>query len=125
MEKVSCLSLPNCLKLTNGQVEVVVTTDIGPRIIRYGFVGGENILGELGGSLEKKTEWQAWGGHRLWIAPEGQPRSYGPDNTPIAHEPVRTRGIRLTQPVEAGTGIEKEMVVTLDDTGSGVTVLIA
>ena len=47
MEKVSCLNLPNCLKLSNGQVEVVVTTDIGPRIIRYAFVGGENILGEM------------------------------------------------------------------------------
>ena len=49
MEKVSCLNLSNCLKLSNGQVEVVVTTDIGPRIIRYAFVGGENILGEMGG----------------------------------------------------------------------------
>ena len=123
MEKVSCLSLPNCLKLTNGQVEVVVTTDIGPRVIRYAFVGADNILAELGGSLEKKTDWQPWGGHRLWIAPEGQPRSYGPDNTPIAHTASGPRSIRLTQPVEPGTGIEKEIVVTLDETGSGVTLL--
>jgi hypothetical protein len=123
VEKVSCLSLANCLKLTNGQIEVVVTTEIGPRVIHYGLVGGENIFAQLGGSIEKKTEWQPWGGHRLWIAPEGQPRSYGPDNGPIAYEAAGPRGIRLRQPVEAATGIEKEIVVTLDDTGSGVTVL--
>jgi hypothetical protein len=122
VEKVSCLNLPNCLKLSNGQVEVVVTTDIGPRIIRYAFIGGENILGEIGGK-PGSTEWQPWGGHRVWIAPEGQPKSYGVDNSPIKHEMVGTRGIRLMQPVEPGTGIEKELVVTLDETSSGVTVL--
>jgi hypothetical protein len=122
VEKVSCLNLSNCLKLSNGQVEVVVTTDIGPRIIRYAFVGGDNILAELGGKPGQK-EWQAWGGHRLWIAPEGQPRSYGPDNGPIKHESAGPRAIRLTQPVEAGTKIEKEILVTLDEQGSGVTVL--
>jgi hypothetical protein len=122
VEKVSCLNLSNCLRLSNGQVEVVVTTDIGPRIIRYAFIGGENILGEIGGK-PGAAEWQAWGGHRVWIAPEGQPRSYGLDNSPIRHEAVGKNGIRLTQPVEPGSGIEKEMVVTLDETGSGVTVL--
>lgn len=122
VEKVSCLNLPNCLKLSNGQVEVVVTTDIGPRVIRYAFVGGENILSELGGKPGHPV-WQAWGGHRVWIGPEGQPRSYGPDNGPIKHEAVGANAVRLTQPVEAGTKIEKELLVTLDPQGSGVTVL--
>jgi hypothetical protein len=122
VEKVSCLNLSNCLKLSNGEIEIVVTTDVGPRVIRYAFVGGENIFAEIGGKPGVK-EWQTWGGHRLWIGPEGQPRSYGPDNTPIAHAAAGPRGIRLTQPVEAGTGIEKEIVITLDETGSGVTVL--
>ena len=122
VEKVPCLNLPNCLRLSNGQVEVVVTTDIGPRIVRYAFIGGENILAEMPGK-PGATQWQGWGGHRLWIAPEGMPRSYGPDNSPIRHEAVGTRGVRLTQATEPGTGIEKEMVVTLDDTGPGVTVL--
>lgn len=122
VEKVSCLNLPNCLKLSNGQVEIVVTTDVGPRVIRYALVGGENILGELGGK-PGAAQWQAWGGHRLWIAPEGEPRSYGPDNSPIRHEMIGNRGVRLTQPVEPASGIEKEMVVTLDETGSGVTIV--
>ena len=59
----------------------------------------------------------------MWIAPEGQPRSYGPDNGPIKHEAVGPRGMRLTQPVEAGTRIEKEMRRHPRRQGSGVTVL--
>lgn len=122
VEKVSCLNLPNCLKLSNGQVEVVVTTDIGPRVIRYAFIGGENILAEIPGK-PGAAEWQTWGGHRLWIGPEGMPKSYGLDNSPIKHEAVGKNGIRLTQPTEPGTGIQKEMIVTLDETGPGVTIL--
>src|SRR5690349_21268665 len=68
VEKVNCVNLPNCYKLTNGTVELVVTTDIGPRVMRYAFVGGENILGEIPGSTADKDRntWQSWGGHRLW-----------------------------------------------------------
>jgi hypothetical protein len=122
VKNVPCSNLPNCLQLSNGQVEVVVTTDIGPRIARYAFVGGENILADLRGSIEKKTEWQGWGGHRLWIGPEDRVRSYGPDNDPIQHEKVGANGVRLTQPVEPGSKIQKEIVVTLDATGTGVTI---
>src|SRR5262249_4006378 len=122
VEKVTCVNLPNCYKLSNGQAEVVVTTDIGPRVMRYALVGGENILGEVPGSAAEKDKntWQSWGGHRLWIAPEGQPKSYGPDNRPIKHT-VTGSTIRLEQPVEPGTGIQKTMTVTLDASGSGVT----
>jgi hypothetical protein len=122
VEKVSCQNLPNCYKLSNGQVEVVVTTDIGPRVARYGFVGGDNILGELPGSTAEKDKnsWQSWGGHRLWIAPEGQPKSYGPDNSPITHT-VTGNTIRLEQPVEPATHIQKVIEVTLDVHGTGVT----
>jgi hypothetical protein len=125
VEKVTCLSLSNCYKLSNGTVELVGTTDIGPRVMRYAFVGGENILGEVKGSLADKDKqtWQAWGGHRVWIAPEGQPKSYGPDNSPIKYTQVAPNSVRLEQPVEPGTGIQKSMTVTLEATGTGVTVV--
>ena len=32
------------LCLTNGVIEAYVTIDVGPRIIRFGFVGGQNIM---------------------------------------------------------------------------------
>jgi hypothetical protein len=124
VDKVACLGFANCQRLSNGTVEVVVTTDIGPRIVRYALAGGENILGEVPDSVVKTAlgDWKAWGGHRLWHAPEGMPRSYAPDNAPVRFELVGADTIRLIQPVEAGTGMQKTMTVKLDATGTGVTV---
>jgi hypothetical protein len=121
VEKVAYLNLPNCLKVSNGTVELIITTDVGPRIIRYGFVGDENILGEVPEASVKTAlgEWKPLGGHRLWHAPEAMPRTYSPDNGPIE---VKQEGntIRLVQPVEPITNIQKEMTVTLDAEGTGV-----
>ncbi|HEY0077165.1 MAG TPA: hypothetical protein VGB73_00855 [Pyrinomonadaceae bacterium] len=122
MQKISYLGLPNCYRLSNGQVEAVVTTDVGPRILRYGFVGGENALGEVPELSQTTTlgEWKPWGGHRLWAAPEAMPRSYAPDNSPLEYDLEGDRAaINLRQPVEAETGIEKELHVRLEEqTGS-------
>ena len=63
----------------------VVATTIGPRIVRYGFVGGDNLLGWVPKDEVKTAlgSWKPWGGHRLWTAPEAMPRSYSPDNEPV------------------------------------------
>ncbi len=104
VEKVRCLNQPNCYRLSNGGVEVVVTTDVGPRIIRYAFVGEENLLGETPDDIVKTDlgVWKPWGGHRLWTAPEAMPRSYSPDNEPVAFT-IEGSTIRLVQPVEPRT----------------------
>ena len=34
----------NCLSVSNGMIEAVVAIDVGPRIIYFGFIGGENVL---------------------------------------------------------------------------------
>jgi hypothetical protein len=119
MAQVTCTTTnyggwPNCQLLTNGSIEVVATTDVGPRIIRCGFAGEPNVffnpksdLGTTGGDT-----WKPYGGHRLWHAPETKPRTYAPDNDPIQHH-FDGGVLTLTQPVEASTGIQKEMVVRL------------
>ena len=35
-----------CLEISNGEINAIITIDFGPRIIRYGFVDGENMLYE-------------------------------------------------------------------------------
>lgn len=123
IEKVTCLKLPNCYRLSNKIVDVVVTTDVGPRIVRYAFAGEENLLGETGDDMVK-TElgvWRPIGGHRLWTAPEAMPRSYSPDNDPVSFT-IERNTIRLVQRVEPKTGIEKAMAMTLDETGTAVTI---
>lgn len=123
MRKVNCLGLPNCLLLSNGTVEVAVTTDVGPRVVRYGFVDSENVLGECADEAVATGwgEWKPWGGHRLWTAPEALPRSYAPDNDPVGYEAAGERGVRLVPPAERQTGMQKELTVVLDAEGGGVT----
>jgi len=124
MEKVNYLGLPNCYQLSNGTVEAIVTTDVGPRILRYGFVGGENVLGEYPDLkvTSELGEWKAYGGHRLWTAPEAMPRTYSPDSLPVEFQIEGDQSIHLLQRVEPRTGIQKEMRVTLDREGSRLEV---
>jgi hypothetical protein len=118
------LGLPNCYKLSNGEVEVVVATDMGPRVLRYGFRGGENVFGEVAGASVTTAlgDWRPFGGHRLWTAPEVNPRSYAPDNDPVNFEFEGETAVRLVAPTEPHTRLKKEMHVALDAAGSGVTV---
>ena len=125
MKKIEYENLPNCIFLSNGEVEIIVTTDVGPRILFYGFSGGENVLGwHLDAKVETALgEFKPYGGHRLWIAPENMPNSYAPDNAPVEYEfDVRKNSLRLIQPIEPVTKTQKEMTVTLDEKGSGVSV---
>ncbi len=125
MKKFKFLDFQNCPRLTNGEVEIIVTTDVGPRIISYSFVGGENVLGiHTGAKVETALGlFKPYGGHRLWIAPENMPNSYAPDNAPVEYEFDETENsIRLIQPIEPVTKTQKEIKITLDKTGSGLVV---
>lgn len=123
-EKVNYGGWSNCIRLTNGQVELIVTTDVGPRIIRFGFAGGQNLFKEVNEQLGKTggSEWRAYGGHRLWHAPEAVPRTYAPDNSPVKYR-WDGKTLVLSQPIETATGIVKEMEVTLDANDNHVKVL--
>jgi hypothetical protein len=115
---------PHCVRLSNGTVELVATTDVGPRIIRFGFVGGPNVFREWPDQLGKTggAQWRIYGGHRLWHAPENQPRTYAPDNSPIAAIWDGTT-LTLTEPAEPSTGIQKAMEITLDPATAHVRVV--
>jgi hypothetical protein len=67
IEKINYRGWPNSYRMTNGEVELVVTGDIGPRIIRYAFVDGRNLFHEFPSQIGKSGEstWQNRGGHRL------------------------------------------------------------
>ena len=46
VEKIDYKGWPNSYRVSNGEVELVVTGDVGPRVIRFGFVGGQNLFKE-------------------------------------------------------------------------------
>ncbi|MCG3149618.1 MAG: hypothetical protein PCFJNLEI_03083 [Verrucomicrobiae bacterium] len=104
----------NCCRIANGTVELIVTTDVGPRIIRYGFVGGQNLLKEDPAQVGKSggKAWRLYGGHRLWHSPEDATRTYFPDNFPVTVERHGNR-TRFIAPVETTCGIQKELEIKL------------
>ena len=119
IEKTAYAGWPNCYRVTNGEVELIVTTDVGPRVIRYGFVGGQNIFKEFTPQMGKsgEKEWMPRGGHRVWAAPEHKVMTYALDNGPIKAE-IKGDTIELTQPVEPESGLQKQIIVKLAATGS-------
>ncbi len=123
LEKTAWGGWPNCYRLGNGTVDLIVTTDIGPRVMSFGFTGEGNqffenteLLGKMGGA-----DYRSYGGHRLWHAPEARPRTTQPDNDPVETQALHD-GLHLKQPVEAATGIQKEIDLHLGG-GSSVHVV--
>lgn len=112
MEKISYGGWDNCYRLSNDKIELIVTADVGPRIIRFGFIGRENMFKEFSEQMGKteSSEWLSFGGHRLWHAPEAQPRTYFPDLDPV-HVQEIDNGLILTQKPEPTTGLQKQIEI--------------
>lgn len=124
VKEISYKEYGKCIEISNGIVDLVITVDLGPRIIRYGFLGKENMLCENPGLTKDVSlgEWRILGGHRLWHSPESDPRSYVPDDSPVHWEKVEY-GIRVSQNVEPWVQIKKDMEITLDPFNSKVKIL--
>jgi hypothetical protein len=114
----------NCIRLTNTVVDLVIPTEIGLRIVHFGFLDDENEFYEnpLQVGTKEGDEWRIYGGHRLWHAPENMPRTYIPDNEPI-HFEFRDNLLRLSQPVEYATGIKKEIDIYMHEHFAQVDVI--
>jgi hypothetical protein len=123
IEKVAYGGWPNCYRLSNGESELIVTTDVGPRVMRYGFIRGQNVFVEIADQLGRSGEpwWAMRGGHRLWVAPEVKPDTYALDNGAVQAS-VDNGRISLLQPVEPETGLQKEIAVAYDAADGGVIV---
>lgn len=123
-EKIIYGGWEDCLRLANGTIEAVLTTAVGPRVIRYGLIGEENELAEVEADRGRTggEKWRLYGGHRLWHGPEDPVRTYLPDNDPLSVREI-PGGVVLRQAVEPETGIEKELEITLDPSGTRVSLL--
>ena len=122
IETVEYGGWPNCVRISNGEIELVATTDVGPRVIRLGFVGGQNLFKNYESVLGRTgdKEWHNYGGHRLWHAPEVFPRTYAPDNGPVQHS---LDGATLVlRNVDGDNGMDKEIRLTMSPTSPRVEV---
>jgi hypothetical protein len=126
VERTSYRGWNNAYRICNQTVELIVLADVGPRIIRFGFPKGDNVLHEVAADagLSGGDEFRLYGGHRLWVSPEVE-RTYFPDNRTVA---VYQHGniVHFTAPIEdtpPGTNLQKELKVQLDETGARVTLM--
>lgn len=113
--EVSYMGWSHCISISDGRVELIVTADVGPRIIHFGFKGRENHMklfedtaGQTGGDA-----WCSYGGHRLWHSPEETPRTYDEDNSAIEWKKI-PGGIWTRSKMDAWTQVEKEIEIVLD-----------
>lgn len=121
------------LAIDNGEIELFITLDMGPHIIRYARIGGENVMYEdVNARFIEKGEcfdkyyypgayWYNCGGHRVWVTPESRPETYYPDNEPCEYT-VDGNVFTFTPPAQRSNNIALKLIVTVDETGSGVTV---
>ncbi len=97
METVQYKNYGKCAKFErNGRV-LMVTLDVGPRIIYYGTRDFNFLNEDLERNVSKGGEyfdknfksgetWYLYGGHRVWKSPEDL-ETYVPDNYPVEFEP--------------------------------------
>jgi hypothetical protein len=102
-------------RLQNRFLSVDYLAQAGPRLVRLLVAGSEqNLLAELPDMTTPTSygDYHILGGHRLWHAPENMPRTYLPDNEGLQVENL-PGSVRLTQPVEPGSGMRKSMQLNL------------
>lgn len=113
------------LQIANDQIELVVTLDVGPRVISFRTKNGANVFKtfdeQLGGTGE--TEWMIRGGHRFWIAPEDLERTYHIDNHPPRHWVDSVTGEFIFEAEQsAGGRILKTLGITISPDSANVKV---
>lgn len=121
-EEASYKNFGKCLSISNGALEVLITVDVGPRIIKCALTGKHNLMFE---DIERKLThdvsalfgegktWNIYGGHRLWLSPESFPETYYPDNEKVVYT-IRPDGAEFTPAKQDNTGLQYTITVTMD-----------
>jgi hypothetical protein len=102
------------LRVRGRTTELVVTLEIGPRVIRYAFHDAPNVFAEMAGQLggTGEQEWMIRGGHRFWVAPEGD-HSYELDNEAVTWKKLGDAAVEIVQPAAKSSGLQKTLRVEL------------
>ena len=125
ISKVTYGNYGECLKITNGEKELIATLERGPYIVRYAYVGEENMFFEdvenkytndVSKSNFKGDTWCVVGGHRLWLSPERHPRTYYPDDYAVSCEIIENGAI-LEAPVQEWTFMQYTTCIEMNDDG--------
>jgi hypothetical protein len=117
IEQTRFLEWEQAYRLRLGEAEMIVVTEIGPRILSLTVDGGPNLLFvdeemEIGRG-EGKHAWHIYGGHRVWVAPETED-VYAPDNVPCDVE-IADGELTVLAPPSVRTSLQKRLTVRAHD----------
>lgn len=123
IKEVKYKNFGKCLAISNDYMEIFVTVDIGPRIIKCNLKDKENMMFEdvernfsndVSSMFGEDKVWYTYGGHRIWLSPEGFPETYYPDNDKVLYSTFPT-GAEFTPPVQDVTGIQISVRIEMAD----------
>jgi hypothetical protein len=136
IEQVAYEGWPDAYRLTNGTAEAIIVPQIA-RIMRYGFVNGENLLWNNPSELGKAGDpegWRNFGGDKAWPWPQDDwpqwlqreanwPPPPEADQSPQSARIISPNTVRLTSPILAKTGLRIVRDITLAETGTRLYVV--
>lgn len=107
----------DCIEFSFGEIVILVTQSVGPRILSLKFRNSDNLFAQLPGeylSYGNKKKFFFYGGHRLWVAPEIPTITYSSDEAPITIK-EENEPISLIQDKDLNTGLQKELRILKSD----------
>ena len=134
IKETEYLNYGRCVHISNGIIEVMVTIDVGPRIIHFSLVNGENMLftdqdrkyrafGEEFDQLYGEgSVFYNYGGHRLWLSPESTPDTYYPDNEPVVYG-ILSEGVSFLPARQKHNDIQIGFEVMMNENTSDIMVV--
>ena len=94
------------LWVTTDFAEVGIALEFGIRVVHLSCPGMENLFYEQPAGMTYTPQgWKIYGGHRLWMAPEGD-WTYYPDNEPVSYA-VSENTVLIEQKTDPWTGQKK------------------
>ena len=136
IRRVNYKGWQDAICLSNGMVEVVVVPSVA-RIMRYGYVGGPNILWENPTVAGKPIPLRTWaagggtGGDKIWPWPQDEwgtlfgsdwPPPAGADQAPYQAEIVAHDTLRMISPPIVPLGLRIVRDIRLYDSGTEVSI---
>ncbi len=117
------------LRLSNGVVDLVYVPQVG-RVMRYGPIGGTNLLwekaelhGQRADPATAGKEWTNFGGDKLWPAPQARwnwPPDPALDGAAASARISPARTLKVIGQTSAQLGLRFEREIRLEPAGTGV-----
>lgn len=103
VKEINDMNYGRCVDISNGILNVTITIDYGPRIIKYcpqnminPFYCDNGYKYSYPQNLSNSSElFYLYGGHRMWVSTENGEKSKYPDNTPVVYSPT-AEGVKFS-----------------------------